>query len=148
MNCRWGRMSILRLTTINMYMYSYYPNDAYVLWTFYYHDYETGQDITDIVYQIVFDSVYLGQSDFLRIGSGWDPDKTSAVIAMYGSDDDWYWDTPDDLFIDAGKMFVEFDADSTEQWRGFSVTITVRNVTGTNIYIYIYIYIYKKHVSQ
>lgn len=101
----------------------HYPANAYVLWTFHY---EVGQDTTDIVYQVSFGYISFGSSDFLRIGSGSQPNNSESSVT-YGNH---YYGSPNDFSLPAGDMFVEFDADSYGESGGFQLYIAVRNVSG------------------
>ena len=102
----------------------YYPRNAYVLWTLHY---TPGEDITDIVYQISFGYVRISLDDFLTIGYGWNPNNTSALITSYGHS---YFGFPEDLFVPADDIFVEFKASHIHQAEGFELEITVRNISG------------------
>ena len=105
---------------------SYYPSYAYVLWTFRYSDLPT----SDIRYQFDFGYVYLGSSDTLKVGSGWNPDNSSTTFArFYG----YYSGYPTNLLIPVGNVHVEFDANSYSERQGFQIQISVRNISG--IYI-------------
>ena len=103
----------------------YYPPNAYVLWIF---QYAVGQDSTESVYQISFGYLYFGSDDFLRIGSGSDSNNSTGDLVSFG---DYYSGYPDDFFLPAGDMFVEFDADSNSERQGFELWISVQNVSGT-----------------
>ena len=104
----------------------YYPDDAYVLWTF---QYESGAESTGIIYRLTFGYVYLGYNDYLHVGTGWDPNNTISIIAsLYG----YYSGYPTDVSIPAGKMFVEFDADSYSETSGFRIIIGTWNISGTS----------------
>ena len=83
---------------------------------------------TDRVYFISFGYVYLGSYAILKVGSGWD--TNSALKEVRGS----YSGYPDDLYIPAGNMFIEFDA-SIYARTGFNLHISVRNITGKCYYL-------------
>ena len=103
----------------------YYPSNAYVLWTF---QFTSGVDNSDIVYQLSFGNVRIDYGDYLRIGYGWNPENTSALIITYGHN---YIDNPPDLYITATDGYVEFDASPADQEKGFKLSLLVRNITGT-----------------
>lgn len=103
---------------------SYYPPNAYVIWTF---SVASGQNTNDSLFHIDFGYVNLGSGDVLRIGSGSDPHNYSTYFASFGH---YYSGYPDDIFIDPVDMFVEFEADSYSQRTGFAVEIAMINVTG------------------
>ena len=113
----------IQLTSHNYPSY-YYPDYAYVLWTF---QYSPGEDTTDIGYVISFGYVGIGYYDYLRVGRGWDPNNATAVIYSQG---DYYYGELDDLVIAAGDIFVEFEADSYSESFGFQLNMTVQNISG------------------
>ena len=77
--------------------------------------------------------MYLGPSDFVRVGYGWEPDNSTAVMAKYGSEHSELYETPGKLFFEGNKFFIEYDAESLESLErgGFSLEINVLNMTGT-----------------
>ena len=103
---------------------NYYPDDAYVLWTF---QYEYGADNTDVIYDFSFGYIIIGYNDYLLMGTGWNPNDTAAVIVSYYG---YYSGYPDELSIPVGKVFVEFDADSYSEGTGFNLNIKVLNMSG------------------
>ena len=103
---------------------SYYPDYAYVLWTF---QYLPGEDTIDIGYVISFGYVYIGYYDYLRVGRRWDPNSGTEIIFSIG---DYYYGYPDNLVLEAGDMFIEFEADSYSEGTGFQLEVNVRNITG------------------
>ena len=105
----------------------YYPDDAYVLWLF---QYEEGLDTTNIIYVITFNGyVRIDYNDYLKIGYGSDPDNSSSIVASYG---DYYSGIPNDIYLNAGDIFIEFDADSYAEWSGFQIQLSVWNSSGMN----------------
>ena len=63
----------------------------------------------------------------MNIGFGWDPNNASALIITYGHS---YIGFPDDIFVPAQNMFVEFESSSSYQAEGFQLDIVVRNISG------------------
>ena len=109
---------------------NHYPPSAYVLWTF---QYETGQDTAGIKYQIVFKHFDLGANDLLTVGPGWNPTSTDEENhALFGAYMYVSEERPDDIFLEAGDIFIEFNATSYEQFQGqgFSLSLIV---TGMNV---------------
>ena len=101
-----------------------YPSNAYVRWRF--QD-DSGSDRAQTVYHVIFRNIYLGPGDFLRVGHGWDPTNSSAIIKSFGNE---YVGRPVDLFLNAGNIFFEFYADSLYQWSGFRISVVVANISG------------------
>ena len=102
---------------------SSYPSNAYVLWTFLF-TYEGGA--THILFQMSFGYLRLYTGDYLKIGYGWDPSNTSAVVVTYEN----YNDYPLDLFLSPANIFVEFDTSPTGETSGFQLNLAVRNLSG------------------
>ena len=107
----------------------YYPDDAYVLWTF---QPASSGDNTDIVfiYHVEFGYVQIGYYDYLKVGYGWNPVNTSAILASYGN---YYFGYPADLYIPATDIFVEFDADDYNERTGFELKLGVFSLSGNVI---------------
>ena len=101
-----------------------YPSDAYVLWTF---QYASGIDSNDIMYQISFGYLQISSNDYLTVGYGWNPNNATTYIISYGYS---YNGLPPDIFTAATKLFVEFDASSSNEAEGFQLTLSVRNISG------------------
>ena len=104
---------------------AYSPN-AYVLWRF--RD-DSGSDRDQTVYHVLFGNMYLASGDFLRVGHGWDPSNSSALIVSFGGG---YVNRPADLLLNAGNIFFEFDTDSYYQDVGFNISVSVANISGKN----------------
>ncbi|XP_072168048.1 ovochymase-like [Diadema setosum] len=100
----------------------YYPENAYVLWTF---QYEHGGNDSTIVYYISFGYVSLGSGDYLTVGYGWDP--YNSVVRRYGS---YYYGEPPPLILQSGDIFVEFDANGYSQRYGFRLELQIVNTSG------------------
>ena len=106
---------------------SYYPPDSYVLWTF---QHAIGVDPTGVVYHISYGFVHLGYFTTLIIGAGWDPDNATDI---HDSITGYYEGFPQDLSVDAGDMFVEFDYGFHSIWlTGFQLQLTVQDASGKN----------------
>ena len=104
-----------------------YPSEAYVLWKFWDG---SGSENSETVYHISFGTIHLASGDFLRVGYGWDPDNSSAIIDSFGDD---YTGHPRDLLLPARDMFFEFDADAFSERSGFRISIRVSNISGKKI---------------
>ena len=106
---------------------NYYPDNAYVLWTFQYAD---DMDNTDVVYLVEFGYVRLGYNDVLIIGHGWNgynSTKSSDIIVSHRG---YYNGFLDNILISAGDIFVEFFCDSYSERQGFQLNIQVANISG------------------
>nr|XP_054763623.1 uncharacterized protein LOC129270248 [Lytechinus pictus] len=101
----------------------YYPDDAYVIWRF---QYDPLLDRESIIYIIRFQEIVLRANDFLRIGYGSDPGNSSNVV-LYADD---IGGSIGDLTVDAGDIFIEFDADGGFGAPGFSLELSVQNISG------------------
>ena len=104
---------------------SYYPPDAYVLWTF-----QLASYAQDIVYHISFRHFYISDGDFLKIGSGWDPGDSLSAIVVYQH----YYGYPSDNVIQTDRIFIEFDADYRYEWTGFNLSVNVQNTSGNVVF--------------
>ena len=104
---------------------NYYLKDSYVLWTLAYPD---DMDNTDIVFQILFGYVRLDTNDYLRIGYGWDPGNATLQVRSVGP---VHGGTERDVFLTAGKVYIEFDANAPREDPGFQLRFVVRNISGT-----------------
>ena len=102
---------------------SYYPSNAYALWTFMYIP---AIDNEDIQYQISFVYLRIRSNDFLKIGYGWDPNNTTLLISSYED----YYGYPKDVYATANDIFVEFDANPPDESYGVQLNIKVHNISG------------------
>ena len=84
----------------------------------------------DRVYVILFSYVYLDYYDILKVGSG--HQTNNSLIEVRGR----YTGNPRDLYIPAGNMFVEFDADSSSQYHGFNIQIIVEDSAGKKLFLF------------
>ena len=101
---------------------SYYPPDAYVLWTF---QLATADD--DIVYHISYGYVRIHYGDSLQIGYGWDPSDSLSLKSSYHG---YYYGYPRALIIQSRNIYIEFDANSVNEWTGFEMSLNVQNTSG------------------
>ncbi|XP_041473475.1 uncharacterized protein LOC121422473 [Lytechinus variegatus] len=101
----------------------YYPDDAYVIWRF---QYDPLLDRESIIYVIRFQEIVLQANDFLKIGYGSDPGNSSNVV-LYADD---IGGSMGDLTMDAGDIFIEFDADGWLGAPGFSLELRIWNISG------------------
>ena len=103
---------------------SYYPSEAYVLWTF---SYNSGVENGDIYYHFSFAYIRIHTNDFLKVGFGWDPTNTTQLIYSY---ENYFSGYPSDVFVLPQNIFVEFDANPPNEYSGFQLNIAVRNISG------------------
>ena len=101
---------------------SYYPPNAYVLWTF-----QLASRDDNLVYHISYEFIHLESGDFLKIGSGWHRNDSSSTIVTHRG---YYDGNPNDLIIMSTKIYVEFDADTYSEDIGFDISVNAQNISG------------------
>lgn len=101
-----------------------YPNNEYITWTFVS---EPGSLIAVNVFDLALEDGF----DFLRFGSGRDPNNTATELAaLTGSE------LPDEQFVTRGnELWVTFVTDGAFNERGFFINLTIvagKHVTPSN----------------
>ena len=101
----------------------YYPSNTHILWTF-----ESESNADRVTFQISFGILYLGFSDTLTVGTGFDPTNSTLFNFTHG-----YHGNLSDIIIESSVIYIELQSHESEGEGQFQLNVMVRNSAGNII---------------